>query len=56
MLNKINVEEAEVHEVIEYCDSIYYEQYGHNIVALVLQAVERKWGKETAQDIYERYN
>ena len=54
-MSKVRLKDMTEDDMRNECESVLGTPYGHNIIALICQMAEKKFGVEVAQEIYEDY-
>tara|TARA_R100000742_G_C4256506_1_gene74386 strand:+ start:517 stop:687 length:171 start_codon:yes stop_codon:yes gene_type:complete len=52
---KININEATIEELEEKCEDVLGTPYGHNIIGLICNVVDERFGEEEANRFFETY-
>ena len=52
---RINIEKASIEELEEECMEVLGTPYGHNIIGLICNVVDKRFGKEEANRFFEEY-
>ena len=55
MTSKMNLKEATIEELEEKCQEVQGTPFGHNIIALICQQAEDKFGEDEAVRLFETY-
>ena len=54
-MSKTNLKTATIEELEDECESVLGTQYGHNIIGLICNIVDKRFGKEEANRFFEEY-
>ena len=54
-MSRINIDKCSQDELYEECERVMGTQYGHNMIGLICNAAEKRFGKEVAEDLFETY-
>tara|TARA_R110000787_G_scaffold181168_1_gene293310 strand:+ start:483 stop:659 length:177 start_codon:yes stop_codon:yes gene_type:complete len=54
-MSKTNLKTATIEELEDECESVLGTQYGHNIIGLICNIVDERFGKEEANRFFEEY-
>ena len=54
-MSRINIKEATLEQLEEQCVDVLGTQYGHNIIALICQEVEDRFGEKEADRLFDLY-
>ena len=54
-MSRINIDKCSQDELYEECERVVGTQYGHNMIGLICNAAEKRFGKEVAEDLFETY-
>ena len=52
---RLNIQEATIDELEEECISVLGTPYGHNIIGLICNVVDERFGEEEANRFFETY-
>ena len=52
---KININKCSQDELYEECERVMGTQYGHNMIGLICNVAEERFGEEVAKDLFETY-
>tara|TARA_R100000808_G_C2150259_1_gene158954 strand:- start:2232 stop:2405 length:174 start_codon:yes stop_codon:yes gene_type:complete len=55
MTSKMNLKEATIEELEEQCQEVQGTPFGHNIIALICQETEERFGEDEAVRLFETY-
>ena len=55
MAVKIRLKDMTKDDMRDECESVLGTPYGHNIIGLICNMAEKKFGVEFAQELYEEY-
>ena len=53
-MSRLNIKEASIDELEEECENVLGTPYGHNIIGLICNVVDERFGKEEAINNKER--
>ena len=54
-MNKINLETATLDEIREECENVLGTQFGHNMIGIMCNVVDKRFGKEQAKELFNDY-
>ena len=54
-MSKLNINEATIDELEEECENVLGTPYGHNIIGLICNIVDERFGKEEGERFFETY-
>lgn len=54
-MSRIKIETATLDEIWDECESVLGTQFGHNMIQIMCQVVEKRFGKNEAQELYDVY-
>tara|TARA_R110000824_G_scaffold39794_1_gene119930 strand:+ start:480 stop:650 length:171 start_codon:yes stop_codon:yes gene_type:complete len=54
-MSKTNLKTATIEELEDECESVLGTPYGHNIIGLICNIVDERFGKEEANRFFEEY-
>ena len=54
-MSKTNLKTATIEELEDECESVLGTPYGHNIIGLICNIVDKRFGKEEANRFFEEY-
>ena len=54
-MNKINLKTATFEQLEEECNELLGTQFGHNMIGLICQTVEDRFGKAKAEYLFDTY-
>lgn len=54
-MSKTNLKTATIEELEDECESVMGTPYGHNIIGLICNIVDKRFGKEEANRFFEEY-
>jgi len=54
-MSKINLKTATLDEIWDECESVLGTQFGHNMIGIMCNIVDERFGKEEAQELYDVY-
>ena len=54
-MSKTNLKTATIEELEDECESVLGTQYGHNIIGLICNIVDERFGKKEANRFFEEY-
>ena len=52
---RININKCSQDELYEECERVVGTQYGHNMIGLICNVAEERFGKKVAEDLFETY-
>ena len=52
---KINIDKCSQDELYEEGERVVGTQYGHNMIGLICNVAEERFGKKVAEDLFETY-
>ena len=52
---KFNLKTASLKEMEEECESLQGSQFGHNMIGIICNVVEERFGEEEAERFFETY-
>ena len=52
---KININKCSQDELYKECERVVGTQYGHNMIGLICNVAEERFGEEVAKDLFETY-
>ena len=52
---RINIEKASIEELEQECMEVLGTPYGHNIIGIICNVVEKRFGEEEAKRFYDEY-
>ena len=52
---RLNIQEATIDELEEECISVLGTPYGHNIIGLICNVVDERFGEDEATRFFETY-
>ena len=55
MRRKINLKTATLEEIREECENVYGTPFGHNMIGIMCNVVDERFGKEEAQELFDDY-
>ena len=55
MRRKINLKTATLDEIREECENVYGTPFGHNMIGIMCNVVDERFGKEEAQELFDDY-
>ena len=55
MRRKINLETATLDEIREECENVYGTPFGHNMIGIMCNVVDERFGTEEAQELFDDY-
>ncbi len=55
MRNRINLKTATLEELENECEEVVGTPYGHNIIGLICNTVDERFGKEEAERFFNTY-
>tara|TARA_R110002074_G_scaffold364501_1_gene537986 strand:+ start:89 stop:262 length:174 start_codon:yes stop_codon:yes gene_type:complete len=55
MRRKINLETATLDEIREECENVLGTPFGHNMIGIMCNIVDERFGKEEAKDLFDDY-
>ena len=55
MRNRINLKTATLDEIRRECESVLGTQFGHNMIGIMCNVVEDRFGKEQAEELFNDY-
>ena len=55
MRNRINLKTATLEELENDCEEVVGTPYGHNIIGLICNTVDERFGKEEAERFFNTY-
>ena len=53
--SKINIKTATLEELENECDELLGTPYGHNMIGIMCNVVDERFGKEEAQELFDDY-
>ena len=54
-MSRLNIKEASIDELEEECENVLGTPYGHNIIGLICNVVDERFGKEEADRLFNTY-
>ena len=54
-MSRLNLTEATIEELEAECDRVQGTMYGHNIIALICQEAEKRFGEDEADRLFDTY-
>ena len=54
-MSKTNLKTATLEELEDECMELMGTQYGHNMIGIICNVVDERFGKEEAQRLYDTY-
>lgn len=54
-MSKVNLKECTYEDMEDECFEVMGTQFGHNIISLICQVAEDRFGKEKAKSLFNRY-
>ena len=54
-MSRLNIKEASIEELEEECENVLGTPYGHNIIGLICNVVDERFGEEEANRFFETY-
>ena len=54
-MSKVKLKDMTVEDMRNECESVLGTPYGHNIIGIICDMAEKKFGVEGAQEIFEDY-
>ena len=54
-MSKINLKTATLDEIREECENVLGTQFGHNMIGIMCQVVEDRFGEDKAEELYNDY-
>jgi|TARA_R110000824_G_scaffold49619_2_gene139300 hypothetical protein len=55
MRRKINLETATLDEIWDECENVYGTPFGHNMIGIMCNVVDERFGEEEAQELCNSY-
>ena len=55
MPRKVNINTCSKEELHDECFRVMGTPYGHNMIGLICNVAEERFGEEVAQELYEKY-
>ncbi len=55
MRRKINLKTATLDEIRQECENVYGTPFGHNMIGIMCNVVDERFGKEEAQELFDDY-
>ena len=55
MRNRINLKTATLDEIREECENVLGTQFGHNMIGIMCEVVDERFGKEEAQELFDEF-
>ena len=55
MRNRINLKTATLDEIRRECESVLGTQFGHNMIGIMCNVVEDRFGKNEAEELFNDY-
>ena len=52
---RININTCSQDELYEECERVVGTQHGHNMIGLICNVAEERFGEEVAKDLFETY-
>ena len=52
---RINIEKASIEELEQECMEVLGTPFGHNIIGLICNTVDKRFGKEEAKRLFDKY-
>ena len=52
---KINLEECTLEEMQQECEEVQGTPYGHNIIGIICNVAEKRFGESEAERLFEEY-
>lgn len=54
-MSRLNIKEATIEELEEECENVLGTSYGHNIIGLICNVVDERFGEKEANRFFETY-
>ena len=54
-MSRLNIKEASIDELEEECENVLGTPYGHNIIGLICNVVDERFGEEESDRFFETY-
>ena len=55
MRSRINIQTATLKELENECEELVGTQFGHNMIGIICNVVDERFGKEEAQRLFDEY-
>ena len=55
MRSRINIQTATLKELENECEELVGTQFGHNMIGIICNVVDDRFGKEEAQRLFDEY-
>tara|TARA_R100000808_G_C2144165_1_gene151944 strand:+ start:2314 stop:2487 length:174 start_codon:yes stop_codon:yes gene_type:complete len=55
MRSSINIQTATLKELENECEELVGTQFGHNMIGIICNVVDERFGKEEAQRLFDEY-
>ena len=53
--SKIDLKTATLDEIREECENVLGTQFGHNMIGIMCNVVDERFGKDKAEELYNDY-
>jgi len=54
-MNRINLKTATLDEIWDECECVLGTQFGHNMIGIMCNVVQERFGKDEAKELYDVY-
>jgi len=54
-MSRINLKTATIEELEQECESVYGTNYGHNMIGIICNVVEERFGEDEADRFFDTY-
>ena len=55
MRSRINIQTATLEQLKNECEELVGTQFGHNMIGIICNVVDERFGKEEAQRLFDEY-
>jgi len=55
MRSRINIQTATLEQLENECEELVGTQFGHNMIGIICNVVDERFGKEEAQRLFDEY-
>ena len=55
MRSRINIQTATLKQLENECEELVGTQFGHNMIGIICNVVDERFGKEEAQRLFDEY-
>ena len=54
-MSKVNINKCTLEQLEEECEQVVGTQYGHNMIGIICQVTEERFGEKEANRLFELY-